>query len=356
MKDYQLKLAPEHIAHIKELTNGGNKDYYKAYKYISGIIHDKQQVDDNTKVWFERAAEINRNDPESSANVFIRSVSNHGLAWDGRKVDMQDVSDKIGNKVIGDIIKNGNIPPLNEMVSKDISVALDDNKFTLGGWGGSFYYWDLPIKRKKDTENKTVGELITNDPKEYEKFIAANAAATVETVKEEWNGAKDKREFSTIVGFSLKSKLPFAIKTEILDRAIEGEISGNYAGNPNMVSGNTIRVLGVSNHADFWFYNKEQKDWRGVGDGVFFKKPTPEVNKLLNEIRNIRLEHGEPELHHQKQGEYMQDWQKSGEFMKARKEFKGLNLQFDSLPNNSHTESGIGHLAVPKTTEHRTGR
>ena len=70
------------------------------------------------------------------------------------------------------------------LVSDDISVALNEFNQTIGGWGGSFYYWNLtyPISGGGVT---SVGNAILNSNSDYEKFITANALATVAVLQQE---------------------------------------------------------------------------------------------------------------------------------------------------------------------------
>ena len=99
-----------HVEYISQLTNEGNQDYYKGYEYIYDLIKDSPSVDDNTKTWFERAIEINRNDPDSAANNYIRLVTAAGLAWEGgAENNLQDISNDIGRDVIKNIILGGGI-------------------------------------------------------------------------------------------------------------------------------------------------------------------------------------------------------------------------------------------------------
>lgn len=69
-----------------------------------------------------------------------------------QRKDMQAPSNDIARKVINDVLDEGEVKPLADILHRDISIALDDGKVSLGGWGGAFYYWDMPFKEKDQDE------------------------------------------------------------------------------------------------------------------------------------------------------------------------------------------------------------
>ena len=145
-----------------------DKDYAGAYDYITSQIEGLDSVDGDTKYWFEQAAGINRND-DTPANTFIRAFTKYGLAVDGIVATdemLQGISDTIGRNVVGDVLRQGGIPKFNNLVTADIRVALGKGGQTIGGWGGSFYFWNLPF----GSNGQTVGQLIQSDPHELGKF------------------------------------------------------------------------------------------------------------------------------------------------------------------------------------------
>jgi hypothetical protein len=82
----QFELSTEQINEIKNRVefdkstgkfNGENS--WKAYEYVYSLIKDSDKVNSDTKLWFQRAAEINKNDLQSTANFYIRSVTKFGL-------------------------------------------------------------------------------------------------------------------------------------------------------------------------------------------------------------------------------------------------------------------------------------
>ncbi len=296
----QIALTQAQLDQISALTNGGTQNFYLGYKYISDVIANNNQVDAATKVWFQRAAEINSNDPNSAANTFIRSVAGYGLQYSGQIGDLNKATNDIGTSVIGDILNNSKgIPALDVLVGYDISTALSDNNISIGGWGGGFYYWNLTVTI--GIETLTLGEFITKTPAEYNKFVAANAAALVKTVGSEWNGAPSQAEYLDMLQFGFGSDLPLAIKMDILDRAISSSSSSNYAGSPNMITGFTLDGLAEKNYGyagflayastDIWFYNTTTGVWYTIGDFGTKINATSDLTITLNDIRNDRLSH-----------------------------------------------------------------
>ena len=101
--------------------------------------------------------------------------------WDGNSTtNLQAISDGIAANVLGQVIDDGGVPALEAIASHDISLALSQGSISLGGWGGSFYYWDLAYTDESGTF--TVGQRIMGDAADLEKFIAVNAQAAIETL------------------------------------------------------------------------------------------------------------------------------------------------------------------------------
>ena len=227
----QYNFSEAELNEINDITNNGTENFYQAYDYVHGLIKDDVNVDNNTKVWFERAVQINSNDPEAAANIFIRSVTSFGFQWDDKAViDMQIISEDIGKEVVGALRDFGGVPDLSTLVVSDINAAIEKHGQTLGGWGGSFYYWDLDFK-----DGKTVGESILSDPDDLEKFIAVNAAALKSTLSSEFGQEEEKRELYDAFKFGFASSLPISLKFEIIERAIYTTKEGSYAGSPDYI-------------------------------------------------------------------------------------------------------------------------
>ena len=186
----QISLSPDQIATLNTITSNGTANFAEGYKYISGIIEDNPNVDSYTKFFFQGAKEVNGNFNVDS-NLFIRGVTEAGLAWDGKLVSdpteraqqIQATSDDIGRNVFAQINTDGGIPQIDTIIQNDASLAVTRHGQTVGGWAGAFYYWDAKFVQPGQTPDdatQTVGQAILSDPAEYEKFVAINAQALVD--------------------------------------------------------------------------------------------------------------------------------------------------------------------------------
>ena len=168
-----INLTHEQIEQLRRTTQNGTSNYPAGYDLIYNWIKDNPVAQqDGTAFWFEQARGINGDDSLSAR--FIQRHTDNGLDIVGvpnsQRLDMQDLSNKIANSVINDVLKHGQVAALPEILDKDISIALDKGNVRLGGWGGSFYYWDMPYKpddytgkgypRHSDGTYKTVGDEI----------------------------------------------------------------------------------------------------------------------------------------------------------------------------------------------------
>ncbi|WP_152441846.1 hypothetical protein [Pseudoalteromonas sp. THAF3] len=146
-----------------------DEDYGGAYGYILGEVQGLDGVGaDVTKYWFEKTIEINLNQ-DTPANTWIRAFTTKGLAIDGITATpemLQGISNSIAQNVISDVLRSGGVPQFNQLVVSDIRVALSNGGQTIGGWGGSSYFWNLPY----GPNNETVGQLIKSSPYELNKF------------------------------------------------------------------------------------------------------------------------------------------------------------------------------------------
>lgn len=174
----QIDLSPQQLAQLNSITANGTMSFAEGYRYVSGIIQNDPRADSYTKFFFNGAAEVNANAP-TDANRFIRSVTGSGLAWDGLlasdpgavKQQIDAISDAIATNVVRQINESGGIPQLSTIVQMDAATAVSSvGKQTVGGWGGAFYYWNMPFSE----DGRTVGQNILADPVQYEKFIAVN--------------------------------------------------------------------------------------------------------------------------------------------------------------------------------------
>jgi hypothetical protein len=269
----QLSLSPEQIKRLNQITSDGTTNFVEGYRYISSLIENDPSVDDYTKLFFRGAREVNGNFIADS-NLFIRGLTEAGLAWDGRlKSDpverasqIQATSDDIAKNVIRQINADKGIPALDTILQNDARTAVTYHDQTVGGWGGAFYYWNTKFTDK----DKTVGEAIMADPLQLEKFIAINAQALVDTSLRQ--GLSPGQLMA-----SIDAQAPWAIKQAILTRASEVIFGGgSFAGDPYNIDG----------YVPIVDRNERPVGWRlGGGDEI-----TDPVKKAeLNKRYDIRL-------------------------------------------------------------------
>ncbi|KKJ78618.1 hypothetical protein WH95_00510 [Kiloniella litopenaei] len=323
------KSSAELLGNIKVNTKEGTKNFYKAYAEIALVLEENPEMlgvnrDDpdyeKTKTWFERAAEINSDDPKSSANKFIRAVSKYGLHYSGKSLDIKDETGMDGTKdrldettkiigrgVVSYVIKKlqkhkyeinkqelnegGNndnnlksiriLPGISEIINAEIDGALKEGEQDLAGWGGAFYFWDHKLK-----SGETIGETIKQDPEQLEKFLAINAAATRYTMKTELK-ERDSKEFFEGILFGVSAPIPLNVRKEITSRVR----TKNYTGNPQKVDG--------------WIFSKNNKwireEWPpgrppspGGGSGDFTNREILADSYEATELnlrRNARLKY-----------------------------------------------------------------
>lgn len=181
-----IKFSPRQIGKIKSLiysSKGGLKseNFPKAYKFIYSILQ-KKDTDAGTLFWFNKATSINKD--VGSSSYMIRTYTTIGLQLADRDVgDLQKISDNIAENVLTDVIRAGGVLPLQNILAKDITAAMKvGNIQDLAGWGGSFYYWKMPLVDShgamiKDPETNeeddylTVGDSILRDPDQKRRFI-----------------------------------------------------------------------------------------------------------------------------------------------------------------------------------------
>ncbi|WP_120497551.1 hypothetical protein [Kiloniella sp. EL199] len=277
----------ELLRRIDQLTEGATTNFYKAYSEIALVLDEKPEIlgiDRNsdayekTKTWFERAVEINSNDPRSSANKFIRAVSKYGLLYSGKSLVNKDGKDRladttniIGSNVIGYILDQKTVPNISEIINAEIDGALKQGGQDLAGWGGAFYFWDHKLK-----SGETIGETIKKNPEQLEKFLAINAAATRYTMGSEWD-EDDYGEFFEGIWFGMNAPVPSSIQDEITWRVI----TKDYIGNPDRVGE--------------WTYNEKRSQWgkpAGLRESRAVKlTPTSQEVTELSLRRQARLKH-----------------------------------------------------------------
>ncbi|QDH16344.1 hypothetical protein [Swingsia samuiensis] len=247
-----LKLTKTQIDKLNVDTLGGTTNAYRGYQDMISFLQDAISTGTNTldaasTFWYQQAITINGNDPTSFGNIFIHTATSYGLAWDGKSVDFQTLSNKIGLSVVSGTLKTGSLQQINSMLEDDIGTSLKYGGMTPGGWGGSFYYWNTPFQGKQ-----TVGDAIMADTAQYDKFIAttANAVAVTGNMAIQQLGlsfhagsiSDEVNEFLNILNVGVptivSSSVEEGVKAEVLARAFEEDVLGqSAAGDPNFING-----------------------------------------------------------------------------------------------------------------------
>lgn len=189
-----IQLQPGHLSTIRDFiydANGNLKPsgYPAAYEFIAGTLGamalDGHSIDLDTVYWFSKASDINAN--RGPAARFIRSYTNNGRLLSGSDnrhlPSMQAVSNEIAFQVLDEVLRTSQVAPLYSILARDIEGAIQDGGVNgLAGWGGSFYYWDLPIADANGrpisegtvglrTDYLTIGDRIMRDPAQLQLFI-----------------------------------------------------------------------------------------------------------------------------------------------------------------------------------------
>jgi hypothetical protein len=223
--DTTFSLDATQRATLDELTAGGSRDFWRGYDFVESERESgRLTLDDGTAYWFLLATRINRNDRESLANRFMRTFTQSGLG--GQVDDMQAISDAIGRAVIADLLRGEPIG-MTRMVEDDIGVAIAQFNVTIGGWGGSFYYWNLVY----GPAGLTIGEQIVGDASERTKFVRALTDATVAVVEAfaadpshaDLTGAED-------AAWKGLENVPPILRDEVKARALEGLLRDSTGG------------------------------------------------------------------------------------------------------------------------------
>ncbi len=279
----QLDLSPDQIAKLNQITENGTTNFPAGYRYISELIDDSPNVDAYTKFFFSGAAQVNAN-LGTDSNIYIRGVTEAGLAWDGklasnpedREIQIQAISDDIAKNIVQQINRDNGIPQLDTIIQNDASLAVTFHDQTVGGWAGAFYYWDTKFTVPGQPVT-TVGEAILASPAEYEKFIAINAQALVDTIIKQGGTTLPEQ-----IVASFNAQVPSDVKGAIVARAYEvltGE-SQTFAGNPLNIDG-YVPILDANEHPIGWRL--------GGGDEITDQAKIDELNQRYE----IQLEKNE---------------------------------------------------------------
>ncbi|MCH4091277.1 hypothetical protein [Acetobacter sp.] len=289
-----LILTEEQIEKLRADTDNGTANPLKGYQDMIAFLDaantaGTDTLDDASQFWYQQAITVNGNDPTSFGNIFIHAATAYGAAWDGKTVDFQSLSNKIGLAVINGTIESGTLQSINSMLEDDIGTSLSYGGMTVGGWGGSFYYWDTPFEG-----TETVGQAIMADPEQYDKFIATTANAIVvtgNTAIEELGLSFSSGSISNEVNQFLNilqvgvptivsSSVQTSVKAEVIARAFEEDVLGqSAAGNPNLING--YQYVGKN-----WFGNSE---WIATANAGISSVNVTDT-KELDALRTTRLD------------------------------------------------------------------
>ncbi|WP_420862856.1 Hint domain-containing protein [Algirhabdus cladophorae] len=227
MENETIDISAEDLAFVNSVLSSGT-DLYRAYDRMLPYLTEGT----DRYFWFQQASIINQQAtgtlPPSDNNLsstYIIAHSAYGLALDGFNNDLGATSNAIAGQVLADISASGGIIPLSDMLANDISAALDTGNQTIGGWGGSFYYWDL------EYQGSTVGAQILANPADLEKFLLSSAIATMAVVRQELGEGATIGEIRTVVSTGLSSALPADLKEEIALLVIDGLFYGDIISN-----------------------------------------------------------------------------------------------------------------------------
>lgn len=262
----ELTLTEEQLGQLRADTEGGTTNQLKGYQDIVAFIAQANSTGTNTlspdsTFWYQQAITINGNDMTSFGNIFIHAATAYGSHWDGASVTFQPLSDSIASSVIQDTLKSGSLQQINTMLHDDIEASLNIGHMTLGGWGGSFYYWNTPYDGKV-----TVGQQILASPQEYDKFVATTANALCVTgnqVIEQLGLSVQSGSLPVLVDnfvnalsvgvpTLINSSCPINVKADIISRAVDIEFfGGSAAGNPNTIDGYVYMGKDLFGHSEW---------------------------------------------------------------------------------------------------------
>ena len=223
-----IPLSPEQVEALRAATRNNTGNYPAGYALVHEWIKDNPAAQaDGTVFWFEQARGINQNDSLSAR--FIRRHTENGLDLANvplsERMPMQILSNRIAWQVTGDLLDKGKVLPLAEIVERDIQVALNDGRVKLGGWGGSFYYYDLPFKpegsksfiHKPNGEYHTVGEEI--DRLGQRELLLNTSAKTIKDMV--IAGEIRMKDTPQLLDTSWNAGMPASMKAQVTWRATE---------------------------------------------------------------------------------------------------------------------------------------
>ncbi|HJQ60271.1 MAG TPA: hypothetical protein VJ890_25425 [Vineibacter sp.] len=288
----RIPLTEDQINQLKSVTENGGRNYHLGYRHLYDFIKDNPAVDDDTKFFIRRAAEINTNAFDSPSNYFIRSATGSGFLWDGLFVGDPDArlsktqanSDAIGRSIFLDIFNRGTLPRTQDIIPHDATTAVEKGLQSIGGWGGAFYFWNIFLKEKE----ATVGQLILKDPAELEKFLSINSKALYDTSSE--FGITGEQ---FIAGYN--AQVPRTLQLEMLQRAASALITRGddwrrrFAGDPDDIFGFKALVRDNGRLVSWYTTRPGGPGMPEAHDMVH----DPKLEAALNRHRAVRLEKAE---------------------------------------------------------------
>jgi hypothetical protein len=275
-----IELSDQQVEQLRKTTKDGTANFPAGYDLIYGWIKKNEAAkEDGTVFWFEQARGINGDDSLSSR--YIRRHTQNGANIDGvpgnENLDMQSLSNKIARNVLRDVLREQEVPALPVILSRDISVVLNDGNIKLGGWGGSIYYWDMPYKpdshkgagfpRDSDNTYHTVGEEITRLG-QTKLMIESSSRSIAQMVENKEISPKD---IGTILETATESGLPWKESGQIFARTVE--ILGKKG----------IKIVGDELED---IKDRIDRAWEKVKDKIFSDADNPSEHKLASAERS----------------------------------------------------------------------
>jgi hypothetical protein len=117
-----------------------SQDYPGGYRYLKAVVEMTTDHDPRVANWLEDAAKINRNDG-SLISEFVRGATLEAGADAGTPItlaEFQDASNQLAQHLLTKMVTRGEILPLDEIISEDVSAAVNQLGLGIHGWAGTF--------------------------------------------------------------------------------------------------------------------------------------------------------------------------------------------------------------------------
>ena len=248
-----LTLTQDQTKQLSADTEQGTTNFVQGYYDILAFI----KADDpngtilsaSTVYWYEHAPLVNNASGGSATKIFIDSVASFGELLDGKAADnTQQISDDIAGNVFRQILGSNTLPQLPALLGQDIGTAMNDFDLTIGGWGGSFYYWSETPILADGTVEQSVGSQITaqlasstsfyDDGGQFDKFMATNGAAIANVDATAPGGALSSLWTGVQSLLGLGAEVPTTYGFALIGRAIDIGEGDAIVGDPNTIDGN----------------------------------------------------------------------------------------------------------------------